>query len=245
MTVSTSTHPQTRKPAARPTLWRQLASLFVDLLISAFIAWVVCFTFGLQNYWSSLAILLWVGEVFWCRDRLKPTAGEYFLGIRYLTSSSSQVVADIKIIHPKLLLNGFLLFAGVFEITLSILFFSGWTFLGKAVLGGIIISPPMSLLYWAVYGLGLFACGTSFLSGSKNIFWVLPVIHCWLLVDFHLSCDVWPGIFKTEMILSPGTAVFFYDFISKTQHYSFLLVFLVWTAFLAVVLFFSRKQMVN
>ncbi len=245
LTVSESTHPQPQKPTARPTVWRQIAGLFVDLLFSAFIGWVVCFTFGWQTYWTSLSLLLWVGEVFWCRDRLKPTAGEYFLGIRYLTSASSQVVADIKIIHPKLKLNGFILFAGVLELTLSILFFSGWTLLAKSVIGGIIISPPLSLVYWAVYGLGLFACGASFLGGSKNIFWVVPVIHGWFLADFHLSCRVWEGILKTEMTITPGASTALWESLSKVQPPSMLVTFLVWTAFLALVIFFSRKLMVN
>src|SRR5689334_11172946 len=118
MTASTSTQTPSRKPTPRPSAWRQLAAIYVDCLICAFVGWVVCFTFAWQGYWSSLALFLWIGEFMWCRNQLHPTAGEFCLGIRYLTSSSSQVVADIQVIHPKLKMNGFLLTAGIMELTL-------------------------------------------------------------------------------------------------------------------------------
>ncbi len=133
MTATTSTHSQPGKKSARPTVWRQFASKYVDVLICGFISWVVCFTFGWHTYWASMTLFLFFGEWFWCRDRLHPTAGEYCLGIRYLTSSSSQVVADIQVIQAKLKLNGFLLTAGIVEMTLAMLpLFSGWTFLSPS-----------------------------------------------------------------------------------------------------------------
>src|SRR5581483_6728942 len=105
MTSSTTTHPQGKKNT-RPTLARQMAAKYVDVLAAGFIGWILCSTIGSwRPYWAQASIFLFFSQWLWFRHQLLPTVGEYFLGIRYLTSSSSQVVADIKIIQAKLKLN--------------------------------------------------------------------------------------------------------------------------------------------
>ncbi len=204
MTASTTTHTQPRKQATRPTVWRILAGYYVDFLICGFLSWIVCFTFGWQSDWATLALFLFFGQAFWCRDRLQPTAGEFCVGIRYLTSASSQVVADIKVVHGKLKLNGFLLFAGITELTLAMLFFSGWTFLTKAVFFGLTFGPPLSVVYWALTGFAFFLCCGYFLSASKLAFLVVPGVHLLFLADLWVSRQAWGALLSQDPLAAGG-----------------------------------------
>ena len=242
MTASTTTQP--RKQTARPTVWRLLASKYVDLLICGFTAWVLCFTFGWQNYWTTLALFLWIAGLIWCRDRLKPTAGEYCLGIRYLTSSSSQVVADIQVIHNKLKLNGFLVAAGVGELSLAIFLFCGWTFLSKASTCGFDFGQPLSLAYWMFSGLVFFLCSGYLLSGSKHALWFAPLSHIALLVDLFLSDPKWHDILRKNL-LSPSWMTEPLTFLGKSPNYFLFEIFLFWSLFVGTVIIFSRKHLVN
>ncbi len=240
MTVTTSTHPQPGKKSARPTVWRQFASKYVDVLICGFISWVVCFTFGLHSYWASMTLFLFVIEVFWCRDRLNPTAGEYFLGIRYLTSSSSQVVADIQVIHAKLKLNSFLLTAGVVELTIAIFLFSGWTFLSQAPAFGFYVAPPLSLIYWALAGFAFFLCSGYLLSGSKLAFGIIPAVHVFFLVDLFLSRPLWNTLLQNADTAASGLA-----HAARMQSFPLLDFFILWSLFVLLTLIFSRKHLIN
>jgi hypothetical protein len=240
VTASTTTHSQPRKQATRPTLWRSIASYYVDLLICGFLAWIVCFTFDWKPYWFSMALFLWVGEALWCRDRLQPTAGEYCVGIRYLTSSSSQVVADIKVVHNKLKLNGFLIAAGVLELTLAILLFTGWTLLSKAAFWGITFSSPFSMAYWALTGLAFFICSGYLLSGSKMALGVVPIVHVIFGVDLFLSGNVWNKLIQND----PLVPVRILHLVNAVP-FSFLNLFALWTLFVVGALVFSRKHLVN
>ncbi len=242
MTADSATKP--RQPSARPSTWRLVASWYVDLLICGFLAWVVCFTFGWQSSLTFLTLILWFGETLYCRDRLNPTAGEYCLGIRYLTSSSSQVVADIQIIHKKLVLNAYILIAGVVDLTLAILCFCGWTFFSRSVVCGIIISPPGSLIYWIVAGLALFFCSGSLLSGSKTALWIVPLFHALFFVDFFLSYTVWKQLMMDSMFYTPYVSVALIT-LAKTQNHLFLNLIGFWSAFIVGVVAFSRKHLIN
>ena len=244
MTASTSTQSNPRKPTARPSMGRWIAGKYVDLLICGFFSWIICFTFGWQTAWASLTIIFWVGEWFWCRDRLNPTAGEYCLGIRYLTSSSSQVVADIQVVHAKLKLNGSLLTAGVVELTFAILFFCGWTFLGKAVFLTFVFGPPLSLVYWMAMGFLFFLSSGYLLSGSKQALWAVPLFHLFTAVEFFISFSVWKNFLENEVVYPPwfsGTLVL----MAKSQSFLFLELFAVWSLFVFVTILFSRKHLVN
>lgn len=240
MTASTTTHSQPRKQATRPTLWRSITSYYVDLLICGFLSWIVCFTFGWKPYWFSLALFLWVGEVLWCRDRLNPTAGEYCVGIRYLTSSSSQVVADIKVINNKLKLNGFLIATGVLELTLAILLFSGWTLMSKAAFWGIAIGTPLSMAYWALTGLAFFICSGYLLSGSKLALGVVPIVHVIFGVDLFLSGNIWNKLIQNDPLFPQR-----FLHLVNAEPFHFLNFFALWTLFAIGALIFSRKHLMN
>jgi hypothetical protein len=243
MNTSTSTNPE-RKQTPRPSMARILSSKYLDILICGFIAWLICFTFAWQSYWLTITLFLWLGELFWCRDRLVPTVGEYSLGIRYMTSSSSQVVADIQVIHPKLKLNGFLLAAGIVELTLAFLFFCGWTFVGKAVVGGFVLPPAFTLFYWAFVGFAFFICSGYLLNGCKAALVVVPAVHGLLALDFFRSYPVWKDLMQNDLFYTPwvwGVMVH----LAKTQPLFFLQFFGLWTLFLFVVLSLSRKHLVN
>jgi hypothetical protein len=166
------------------------------------------------------------------------------MGIRYLTSSSSQVVADIQVIHSKLKLNGALLTAGVVELTLAIAFLSGWTFLGKAVVWGFEVGPPASLGYWAISGLAFFICSGYILSGSKNSIWAVPVIHVCFIMEFFKSYSIWESIFKHEMVYTPWVATAVVS-LAKSQPFYFLGAFDLWAVFLIGTLFSFRRHLVN
>src|SRR5581483_7971452 len=240
MSTATSTHPQPGKKSARPSVWRQLGCKYVDILICGFIAWVICSTFQLQSVWSSLTVILFVVEHFWCRDRLNPTAGEYCLGIRYLTSSSSQVVADIQVIQPKLKLNGFVLTAGIVELTLAILLFSGWSFLPQAAAFGVTFGPPLSVAYWALGGFAFFVCSGYLLSGSKFSFVAIPVIHGLFLVDLFMSHDLWTALLPKDSLGGANLAHAIH-----AEPFPLLNLFILWSLYLLGTLLFSRKHLVN
>ena len=239
--MTVTTHTQPRKQTTRPTVGRTLAGFYVDLLICGFLAWILCFTFGWQTYSIQFAMVLLVGEMILCRDRLTPTVGEYCVGIRYLTSSSSQVVADIKVVHSKLKLNGFLIGAGVLELTMAILLFSGWTFFGKAALFGLSFGPPLSVAHWALAGFAFFLCSGYLLSGSKFAFWVVPLVHAFFLADFFFSEESWKIILKNDLLASSPMLLHWLG----TQPVSPLFFFTALTVFELAALAFSRKQMVN
>jgi len=244
MTTTTSATPPPGKKSLRPTVWRILASKYVDLLTCGFISWIICATFGIQSYWATLTLVIWMSEVFWCRDRLNPTAGEYCLGIRYLTSSSSQVVADIQVIHAKLKLNPYLLSSGVVELTLAILFLCGWTVLGKAVFLGFAFGPPLSLVYWVGAGFAFFLCSGYLLSGSKAAFWAVPIVHLAIAFDFFISYPAWKQLLQSDSFYPPWVSEAVIH-IAKYQSFFLLELFALWSFFVVLTLIFSRKHLIN
>lgn len=244
MTASTTTHSQSGKKTHRPSTWRVVAAKYVDLLICGFMAWILAFTFGWQSSWATLTLFLFFCEWFWCRDRLNPTAGEYCLGIRYLTSASSQVVADIQVVNNKVKLNGFLILLGVAELTTAILFLCGWTFMSKVAVWNNPFGPPLSLLYWVASGFAFFICAGYLLSGSKNAFWAIPVIHGVFALDFFQSRPLWEDLLKTCVFANPW-AMGAMIHLAQSQFSLLLEGFAVWSFFAAGVLIFSRKHLIN
>ena len=239
-----STGPGGREPAAKPSALRRLGGLYLDILISSFFGWIVCFTFGWQAYWSSIVLFLLVAELLWCREHLNPTVGEFCVGIRYLTSSSAHVVADIKIINPKFKLNDYILLAGVGEITLSFIFLCGWTFCNQIIVLGMPVGQPFSLVYWVLSGLAFFACGASFLSGSKNTLWTVPPVQLWFVFDFYRSADPWGKLLKADQDYSPWFANAFATF-AKLPGPLWFELFCCWSFFAILVVLLSRRQWVN
>ncbi len=207
-------------------------------------AWIVAFTFGWQSSWATLTLFLFFCEWFWCRDRLNPTAGEYCLGIRYLTSASSQVVADIQVVHNKVKLNGFLILLGVVELTTAILFLCGWTFMSKIAVWNIPVESPLSLLYWVVSGFAFFLCAGYVLSGSKNASWAVPIIHTFFALNFFQSRPLWEELLKTSVFANPW-ALGALIHLAQTQFFLLWEVFVVWSVFAFGMLVFSRKHLIN
>jgi hypothetical protein len=242
LTATTSAQPS--KKSHRPSMGRLIASWYVDLLICGFVSWVVCYAFGWQSTWVTLAISILAGERLWCRDQLTPTAGQYCLGIRYLMSSSSQVVADIKVINQKLKLNGFLLAAGVVDLTFAILFLCGWTFMTKAVVWGFSIEPPLSLLYWIAIGLLFFLSSGNLLSGSKPALWAVPLVHIATGVEFFRSYPTWRDLLQNEAFSPPWVTEALIH-MAKYQSFFILELYALWSLFVIASVFLSRKHLVN
>jgi hypothetical protein len=244
MTDTTTAPADPKKKSPRPSSVRILAGYYVDFLFVAFLSWVACFSFNGQSFWFWVTLIVWILEVVWCRDRLVPTAGEYIMGIRYMTSKSSHVVADIQVIHPKLVLNGYLLFGGVVDLSLSFYFLSGWTFLSKAVVLGMPLQPPWSLIYWVVSGLLFFLAASSLLGGSKSAVWLVPLIHAWFLADFQKSLTGWTGLLPNALIITPWVSVTL-NALAKNQSTVMLGLFTLFSVYLLLVVAFSRKHLVN
>ncbi len=150
------------------------------------------------------------------------------------------MVADIQVIQVKLKLNGFLLTAGVVELTLAMFLFSGWTFLSQAPAFGYCLEAPLSLIYWTLAGMAPFLCSGYLLSGSKLAFGVVPVIHGIFLVDIVLSRPLWNDLLQSGKVaassLTPTT---------PSQPFPLVDFFVVWTLYVVLTLIFSRKHMVN
>jgi|GEM_PF-1680193 len=245
MSETTATSPSdSKKKSPRPGSARILAAYYLDFLFSAFLGWVACFSFNTPAEWFWVTVILWFVEVLWCRNRLIPSAGEYVLGIRYMKSSSSHVVADILVLHPKLVLNDFLVFGGVVDLTFALVFLCGWTFMGRAVVAGLTLDSPWSLIYWVAYGLLFFLASTAMLSGSKNAVWMVPLIHAWLLFDFHQSFIGWTGQIPSSLILTPWVSSLVIA-LGKNQSTLILGLFSIYSLYLLAVVAFSRKHLVN
>lgn len=240
MTASTTTHtPPGGKKNTRPTLVRQVLAKYVDVLVCGFLGWILCFTIpGWRPYWAQAALFLFFSQWIWCREQLIPTAGEFFLGIRYLTSSSSQVVADIQVIQAKLKLNGYLIAAGIGDLTLAFTFLAGWTFFPNAVAFGFSFDPSLSVAYWAVSGLAFFVSAGYLLGGSRLSFAVVPSVHLFFCLDLSLSQPQWTTMLQGAAPDILVTAL-------KDLPLPFFEAFAVWSLFVAGSLVLSRKHMVN
>lgn len=167
-----------------------------------------------------------------------PTSGEFFLGIRYLTSSSSQVVADIQVIQAKLKLNSYLIAGGIVDLTLAFCFFSGWTFFPNAVAFGYSFDPSLSVVYWALSGLGFFLCAGYLLGGSKMAFVIVPIVHAVFCADFFLSQSHWVELLQ-------GFTPVFFPVLLKNLPLPFYEIFAAWSLYVTGALALSRKHMIN
>ncbi len=232
-----------RQPARRPSVWRKIAAAYLDFLFSSFLGWITATAFGAREQWTFLAIAFLLTGVFLCRNFLKPTLGDLFMNIRYLSSSSNQVVADIRVVNPKLRLNPFLLLAGTLETTLAMIALSAWTVLDQAVSWGVLWKGPSSFLYYASCGFLLFLCGAALLCGSRNARWAAPITHAVLLGDLFLSAELWLQTLPGQEILLP-----WYDKpapVTREALVAAAVIFAAWSVVLSVGLVFSRKHLVQ
>ncbi|HVZ80871.1 MAG TPA: hypothetical protein VHE12_08740 [bacterium] len=240
MTAHTTAHtPPGGKKNTRPTLVRQMLSKYVDVLVCGFLGWIICFTIpGWRPYWAQAGLFLFFSQWIWCREQLNPTAGEFFLGIRYLTSSSSQVVADIQVIQAKLKLNGYLILAGIVDLTLAFSFLAGWTFFPNAVAFGYAVDPSLSVAYWTLVGLAFFVCAGYLLGGSRMALFVVPFVHLVLCIDLFLGQSQWASLFQ-------GLPPSFLPTLLKVLPVPVYQLFLAWSFYVVGALGLSHKHMVN
>ena len=232
-----------RPPARRPTAWRRFGASYLDMLFSAFLAWVSCHAFQAHDEWFFVFITIYFIQAVFCRGNLKPTLWEATLGVRYLMSTSNQVVADIKVVNPKLKLNAFLMAAGVVEISLALAVLSLWTVLDQAASWGTVLKEPTSFLYYGGFGILLFLCAASLLSGSRNARWAVPIVHAGLLLDHFVSAAKWLEILPGKEVLWPWAAKA--AKIEPGLVASALLFFAAWSLVLAVGTGLSRKYLVQ
>jgi hypothetical protein len=119
------------------------------------------------------------------------------MGIRYLTSKSSQVIAQIQVLDPRSRLNGPLLVAGLVETTLAFAALAAWTVLDRAVvLGRILVGGP-AFLFWLISGALLLTCAFRILSGSRSAPWRVPLDHAVLAVAAGADLGPWTGDLHT------------------------------------------------
>ncbi len=232
-----------RVPAKRPSFGRRLGAVYLDLLLSAFLAWVLATAFSIRGEWSTLTFGLYLLQYVVCRGALRPSLGDFFMGIRYLSSSSKQVVADIRVVNPKVPLNGFLLLAGVVEITLAVLSFALWTVMDRSVLLGQTLTLPTAFLWDTCLGFLYFLSAALLLSASRNAVWVVPILHGILVSEAVVSLQAWQRLLAASPILLPGTEqpVALPAGLVETL----LIVGLGWTLTLLIGLWFSRKLLAH
>jgi hypothetical protein len=236
-----SVPPTGRQPAKRPSAWRKFGAFYLDALFATFIGWMLADAFAVRDSWSTITLGLYVLQNFICRGTLKPTVGDFFMGIRYLSSSSNQVVADIRIINPKLKLSGFLLFAGAVETTWAVLSFSLWTFLDKAVFLGHVLENPNSFLFYTIFGFLMFFCATLLLSTSRKAQWTVPIIHGCLLLELIQSATHWLTLIPSVEITLPWAEKA--ARINGDVTAAFVLAFGFWTLVIMAGVYFSRKNL--
>jgi hypothetical protein len=231
-----------RTPAKRPSGWRRLGSLYLDMLFSSFLGWVLATAFTAKPSWPTFALAFYVIQNFFCRGTFKPTLGDAFLGIRYLASASKQVVADIRVVNPKVKVNGFLLVAGVVEITFALIALSLWTAMDKAVFLGRELNNPGAFFYDTVLGLILFGCASQLLSASQNVKWSIPIAHACILLELVQSASKWFALIPTmEGVLPWSKAAPLNALVPEVV----LMAFVLWSVVLMGGVYFSRKILVN
>lgn len=242
-TLEQTASPPNHKPARRPSLWRKFGSFYLDLLFASFLGWILCNAFAARENWATVSVILYFIQNMICRGMLKSTMGDFFMGIRYLASSSNEVVADIRVINPKSKLNGFLLFAGIFETTWAILDLSLWTVLDKAVILGHVRENPTAFLYYILLGLVMFVCAALLLCASKNSLWAVPIVHACVLLELFQSAASWINFIPSINITLPWAEKAAQ--LTSNVPAVFILVFAVWSIVLVAGVFFTRKILVN
>jgi hypothetical protein len=223
-------------------LWRKLGAAYLDFLFACFLGWVGTAAFQAREEWALLAAMLLLAQSFICRAILKPTLGDFFMNIRYLTSSSNQVVADIRVVNPKVKMNGFLFTAGLVETTWALFGLSAWTLFDHSASMGIELASASSFLYYVVFGFLLFLCASSLLSGARSARWAVPATHALILLDQLASGPAWLRALPGHEVLWPWA--------EKTVHITpeavstVLLLFAVWSVALSIGMAFSRRHLV-
>jgi hypothetical protein len=242
-TLEQTASPTGHQPARRPSAWRKFGAFYLDLLFASFLGWIVCNAFASRGNWATVSVILYFLQNMICRGTFKPTMGDFFMGIRYLASSSNEVVADIRIINPKSKLNGFLLWAGLFETTWAILGLSLWTFLDRAVFMGRMQENPKAFLYYIVLGLLMFVCAALLLGASQNARWAVPLVHACILLELFQSAAAWINLIPSIEITLPWAEKAAQ--LASDVPSIFILVFAVWSVVVSVGVFFTRKILVN
>ncbi len=175
-----------------------------------------------------LALVVLAGMRIWFRDRIRPTPGEFAMGIRYLTSKSSQVVAEIQVLDRRHRLNAPLLFAGVLETTLAFAGLAAWTVLDRAVLLGRVVDDPMAFLTLLAAAALQMTAAFHVLSGSRTALSSVPAAHAILILLAVPSLDAWPSVLPAPFAsFVPG----------------FFAAYVAWSILLGIILFLSRSRL--
>ncbi len=241
MTTTSELNPQ-RKPI-RPNSLRRFLSIYIDGVLCFFSSWIIANVSDHFHWVLELSLVFYLVEIIFCKLQLWTTIGEFCVGIRYLTSSSKQVVADIQIIHPKLMLNPFLIIAGSLEFTFSVLFFSGWTFFHQILLGNYVFSNSISITFWIGEGILFFLSSVYLWSGLKLTIVLIPLIHLFDFLLFLIVLLKWHLIFHANHLSLKRWP-------HLLSHYPnifeiFVIIFGIWSLILILGILISKRQLIN
>lgn len=130
------------------------------------------------------------------RFTMFPTPGELIGGVRYLTSSSRQVMVDIQVVDlektPPPVLAAL---AGV-DILLGFFFLCGWAFLPGAVLFGEVLSGKSTWFFFAGAGFSFFWAGAEVLCLFPSALRLVPLVHAAWCLEMTLSFPAWRRVFN-------------------------------------------------
>jgi len=221
--------PQGQAPPARPSHLRKIAALYLDLSLSALLSWDMATAVGAREaLFIPLTLMILVGMRIWFLDRIRPTPGEGAMGIRYLTSKSSQVVAEIQVLDRRHRLNAPLLLAGVLEATLAFAGLASWTVLDRAVLLGRVVDAPLAFLTLLAAAAVQMTAAFHVLSGSRAALSRVPAAHAVLILLAAPSLDAWPSVLPAP-------------FASLVR--PFFAAYVAWSVLLGLILFLSRSRL--
>lgn len=232
-----------RQPAQRPSAWRRFGAFYLDVLFASCLGWFLATALTVKDVWPTFMLGLYVVQNFICRGTLRPTLGEKFMGLRYLSSSSNQVVADIQVVNQKVKLNAFLLLAGAVETTWALLALSLWTVLDKAIFLGRVIPNPSAFLFDTLLGILLVVAAGMLLSASRAALWAVPALHALLLAELSRSYAAWLEFVPSQDLLLPWAEKA--SKLPPAVPEVVLILFTAWSLALAVGIVFSRKYLVN
>ena len=177
------------RKTARPSFLRKSVAFLLDFFLSSLLAWDLAVAVGDRSLAVSLGLTLLFGIRLWFRGRIQPTPGEFSMGIRYLTSSSRQVVAEIQVLNPKLRLNTALLASGVAEMLLAFGCLAAWTRCDLVAPFGQVVEGASAFGVWLLIGALHLACSFYILSGSRLARSRVPMVHALtaILIGWDLS----------------------------------------------------------
>lgn len=209
--------PKGKRP--RPTRSRLFFVFLFDAAVCLLAAAVLSGVAGSREvFWISAFFLFFLIRAIG-RFAMFPTPGELIGGVRYLTSSSRQVMVDIQVVDLEKTPPPVLAALAGADILLGSFFLCGWAFFPGAALFGEVLSGKSAWFFFAGAGFSFFWAGAEVLCLFPTALKLVPLLHAAWCLEMTLSFPAWRRVFSGESSFAVPV------FLAFLYLYSFFLVF--------------------